>query len=113
MKRMLIGLAAVFLISSAALAAEPWKTIKTSAGTIWSTQSRMALYTFDKDKKNKSNCDGQCASVWPPFKAASNAKTVGTWTVIKRTDGSKMWAYNGHPLYTYVGDKKAGDVTGD
>ena len=26
---------------------------------------------------------------------------------------SKMWAYKGHPLYTFIDDKKAGDVTGD
>jgi predicted lipoprotein with Yx(FWY)xxD motif len=24
-----------------------------------------------------------------------------------------MWAYEGHPLYTFVKDKKAGDTTGD
>jgi predicted lipoprotein with Yx(FWY)xxD motif len=24
-----------------------------------------------------------------------------------------MWAFASHPLYTFVDDKKAGDVTGD
>ena len=113
MKRMLIGLAAVFLIGSAAHAAQPWKTIKTSAGTVWATESGMTLYTFDKDRKNKSSCDDQCAAAWPPFKAASTAKTVGGWTVINRTDGSMMWAYAGHPLYTYAADTKPGEVSGD
>src|SRR5665213_1787437 len=113
MKRMLIGLAAVFLIGSAAHAAQPWKTIKTSAGTVWATESGMTLYTFDKDRNNKSSCDDQCAAAWPPFKAASTAKTVGGWTVINRTDGSMMWAYAGHPLYTYAADTKPGEVSGD
>ena len=37
----------------------------------------------------------------------------GEWTVVDRTDGTKMWAYEGHPLYTYVEDKAPGEVTGD
>ncbi|TIU59550.1 MAG: hypothetical protein E5W25_32730, partial [Mesorhizobium sp.] len=35
------------------------------------------------------------------------------WTIVDRTDGTKMWAYDGKPVYTFVKDKKAGDVSGD
>jgi predicted lipoprotein with Yx(FWY)xxD motif len=35
------------------------------------------------------------------------------WTVVVGMDGSKMWAYKGHPLYTFIEDKKPGQVTGD
>ena len=37
----------------------------------------------------------------------------GEWTIVERTDGTKMWAYEGKPLYTFIKDKKPGDVTGD
>ncbi len=37
----------------------------------------------------------------------------GDWTIIDRTDGTKQWAYKGKPLYTFVQDKKPGDMTGD
>ena len=113
MKRILIGLAAVLMIASSALAAEPWKILKTSAGAIWTNQSGMTLYVFDRDHRSRSNCYGQCAYVWPPFRAGANARATGEWTIVSRKDGSRMWAYDGHPLYTYIRDKRPGQVTGN
>ena len=55
----------------------------------------------------------RCATNWPPFLAAADAKAEGDWTLVKRDDGSMQWAYEGKPLYLFIGDKKAGDVTGD
>jgi predicted lipoprotein with Yx(FWY)xxD motif len=95
------------------MAAEPAKTMDTSLGKVLTDQKGMTLYAFDKDEKNKSNCYDQCAANWPPFAAAADAKAEGEWTIVDRTDGSKMWAYNGKPLYLWVKDKKPGDVTGD
>ena len=37
----------------------------------------------------------------------------GEWTIVERTDGTKQWAYEGKPLYLYIEDKAAGDVTGE
>jgi predicted lipoprotein with Yx(FWY)xxD motif len=73
----------------------------------------MTLYTFDDDAKGKSNCYDDCAKGWPPFVAAADAKPEGKWTIVDRTDGTKMWAYAGRPLYTWIKDTKPGDVTGD
>jgi predicted lipoprotein with Yx(FWY)xxD motif len=56
---------------------------------------------------------GKCAVEWPPLAAAADSKASGDWTIVTRDDGSLMWAYEGKPLYTFVDDKKAGDVTGD
>ncbi len=73
----------------------------------------MTLYTYDKDADGKSMCNGQCAQNWPPLMAEAGAKAEGEWSVVKRDDGSMQWAYDKKPLYTFVMDKKAGDVTGD
>jgi predicted lipoprotein with Yx(FWY)xxD motif len=114
MKRIAIAIAALAAGSvTAALAEGPAKTMDTSAGKVYVDAKGMTLYTFDKDAKGKSNCYDKCALAWPPYKAAADAKAEGEWSVVKRKDGSPMWAYEGKPVYTFVDDKKAGDVMGD
>ena len=88
-------------------------TTKTPDGNIYTNAQGMTLYTFDKDKAGKSNCYDDCATNWPILKAEADAKATGAWTIVDRTDGTKMWAYDGKPLYTYAKDKKAGEMTGD
>ena len=77
------------------------------------------LYVFDSDTSSpsKSNCDGECALLWPPVMAGSaapqldgvDASLVGTVT---RTDGSKQVTLAGQPLYQYAKDTKAGEAKG-
>ena len=89
---------------------------KTKLGTILVDRQGRTLYDFVKDKKNKSACAGSCATFWPPLlthgkpQAAKGvqAKLLGT-TV--RKSGTQV-TYNGHPLYTYAGDMKAGQTNG-
>jgi predicted lipoprotein with Yx(FWY)xxD motif len=100
-------------LSGAALAQEPAKTASTSKGEALVDAKGMTLYTFDRDSAGKSACNGPCATNWPPLMAADDAKPVGHWTVVKRDDGKMQWAYKGKPVYTWVKDTKAGDVTGD
>ena len=92
---------------------EPAAMGDTAKGKIWVNTKGMTLYSFDKDVAGKSNCNDKCAVEWPPLKAAADSKAAGDWTIVARDDGSKMWAFKGQPLYTFVDDKKAGDVTGD
>jgi len=91
----------------------PAKIGTTSMGKAWVDLAGMTLYTFDKDTATKSACNGKCAVEWPPLKVAPGAKPLHNWTIVVRADGSKMWAYKGHPLYTFLDDKKPGDATGD
>jgi predicted lipoprotein with Yx(FWY)xxD motif len=73
----------------------------------------MTLYYFDRDVSgNKSSCDGTCAEKWIPVAAPSNAEAQGDFTVITRSDGSKMWAYRYRPLYTSPADSAPGDANG-
>lgn len=97
----------------ATTASEPAMMGKTSMGQAWVDAKGMALYTFDKDAGGKSMCNDKCATEWPPLAVAADGKAAGEWTIVARDDGSKMWAYKGHPLYTFIDDKKVGDVTGD
>jgi predicted lipoprotein with Yx(FWY)xxD motif len=91
----------------------PTKTASTDKGTVLTDAKGMTLYTFDKDSKGKSACNGKCAVNWPPLMASAGAKAGKDYTIITRADGSKQWAHKGMPLYTWIKDKKPGDVTGD
>ncbi|MCG5240834.1 COG4315 family predicted lipoprotein [Azospirillum doebereinerae] len=92
---------------------EPAMTGKTAMGPTLTDAKGMTLYVFDKDTGGKSTCNGPCATNWPPLMADAAAKPMGKYTVVTRDDGSKQWAYNGKPLYTWAKDAKAGDTTGD
>lgn len=76
------------------------------------------LYDFHKDKGTKSACYGACAGVWPPLtssgapRAMSGAEAAKLGTT-ERSDGTMQVTYAGHPLYTYVVDKKPGEAKGN
>jgi predicted lipoprotein with Yx(FWY)xxD motif len=91
----------------------PAKVGGSSKGMIFVDLNGMTLYTYERDTSgNKSNCDGECAERWKPLAAAVDAAAKGDFTVIIRSDGSKMWAYRYRPLYTSQSDKAPGDTNG-
>ena len=45
--------------------------------------------------------------------ATAGSGVTGKLTTITRSDGSLQAAYNGHPLYTYVGDTSPGQNSGN
>jgi predicted lipoprotein with Yx(FWY)xxD motif len=79
--------------------------------------SGRAVYLWVADAKNMSSCAGACAQAWPPVTASGgtvatdgvNTADLGT---IVRSDGTKQVTYDGHPLYYFAGDPKAGSITG-
>ena len=77
--------------------------------------SGLTLYTFVPDKVNKSVCYGDCATYWPPVPGHMSAGpgVSGTIGTIARTDGTTQATYNGHPLYTYIGDHSPGQDGGN
>ncbi|MBS0411377.1 MAG: hypothetical protein JSR86_15780 [Proteobacteria bacterium] len=93
--------------------AGPAKVGQTSAGPTLTTPDGMTLYTYTRDMVGYSNCNGPCATAWPPLAAAADAKAAGDWTVIVRDDGKHQWAFKGKALYTFSKDAKAGDATGE
>ncbi len=88
-----------------------------SLGTILVDSQGRTLYLFQKDSGSKSACSGACASAWPPLRDSGkptvgsglNAALAGT---TPRSDGMPQVTYNGHPLYLFSGDQKAGDTNG-
>jgi predicted lipoprotein with Yx(FWY)xxD motif len=82
-------------------------------GNVLSTYGGMTLYTYDRDTLNQSNCYGDCARTWKPFLANATSRPGGSLTLINRSDGTKQWAQNGRPLYTFAQDVGPGDYRGD
>ena len=64
----------------------------------------LALYVSEKDSPGKSNCYGGCATQWIPLRAPANAKALGEWSVVKRTDGTRQWAFKSRPVYVHIHD---------
>ena len=90
-------------------------------------ENNRTLYTFANDRVGVSNCEGNCASLWPPLMADANQQagldelransSVGSvgrgLGVIARTDTQLQWTLNGMPLYFYSGDAAAGETNGE
>ncbi|MGA8746498.1 MAG: hypothetical protein WB507_11620 [Solirubrobacterales bacterium] len=93
-------------------------TSNSKFGEIIVTSSGVTLYDFHKDKGSKSSCYGSCAKIWPPLTTAGTpVAAAGTKASLlgssRRGDGITQVTYNGHPLYTYVGDSKSGETSGN
>lgn len=89
-------------------------TVSKTAGTILTDTKGMTLYTYAKDTSGVSNCTGTCLKAWPAYIAHSKSNTLpADISVIKRSDGSLQYAWNGMPLYYFTMDKAAGDVNGN
>ncbi len=89
-----------------------------SAGTFLTGPNGLTLYTKSGDTATSSSCTGQCATSWPPLTVTAGRQIVGasgvtgTFATLTRAEGSTQVTYNGLPLYYWVSDTKAGDVTG-
>jgi predicted lipoprotein with Yx(FWY)xxD motif len=102
--------------SSAPASASGALGMTTINGTAVVTNSKgQTLYWFAPDTSTTSKCTGACATYWPPVTGPVTAGpgVTGTLGVITRSDGTKQATYDGHPLYTYVGDTAPGQAKGN
>lgn len=113
----LVGALALLLAASGATAADfvggAVKSTEIGGKQVLTDAAGMTLYTFDKDTPGVSNCYDDCAVKWPPLFADDAAADDGDFTIVTRSDGTRMWAYKGWPLYLWINDKAPGDTTGD
>jgi predicted lipoprotein with Yx(FWY)xxD motif len=89
---------------------------KTIGGAhVLTTAKGFTVYWFVIDGPNKSKCYGSCSKYWPIVKGPVSAGSgvTGKLSTFTRTDGTTQASWNGHPLYTYVGDTKPGDTKGN
>jgi predicted lipoprotein with Yx(FWY)xxD motif len=92
---------------------------QTKLGMILVNRTGFTVYAFTKDSRNHDACQKirDCTQAWPPVTTAGKpvagtgvkAALLGT---IKLKNGHRQVTYAGHPLYTYVGDTKAGTTSG-
>ena len=79
----------------------------------------MTLYTFDADTTaGKSVCNAGCDTKWPALTVTGTPSygdklAASMFSTFKRDDGSTQLAVNGHPLYHFANDGKAGDTKGN
>ena len=100
--------------SPAAATTGSLKTATIGGATVLTSAKGFTLYSFAPDTPTKSNCNGTCAQNWPPVKGPATASGVtGTFGTIKRSDGSVQATFDGHPLYTFVGDTAPGQAKGN
>ena len=111
MRSILVTLAAsAALLSTSALA----DSVRLNAdGTMHVNSKGMTVYTFAFDPPGKSKCNDKCAEIWPPVMASKGARASGQYSVIRREDGSRQWAWRNMPLYLYSKDKVPGDTIGE
>ncbi|WP_330336502.1 SCO0930 family lipoprotein [Streptomyces sp. NBC_00557] len=87
-------------------------------GKVVTDGSGLTLYRFDQDTANppKSNCEGACATTWPPVPADDATAGAGIdkslLGEVTRADGTKQLTIGGWPAYRYAKDAKAGDAKG-
>jgi predicted lipoprotein with Yx(FWY)xxD motif len=110
----LLGVAVSGASGPAAVAGGTLRTTTINGAHVLTNSKGLTLYWFAPDTTTASKCYGSCASYWPPVKGPASAPGVsGTFGTIRRTDGTLQVTYNGHPLYTYVGDGGPGQAHGN
>jgi predicted lipoprotein with Yx(FWY)xxD motif len=76
----------------------------------------LTLYHLSVEHKGHFICtDKTCLSLWHPLLVPKGTKPVGRVVLgtVQRPNGAIQVVYKGEPLYTFVEDKKPGDVKGE
>jgi predicted lipoprotein with Yx(FWY)xxD motif len=103
------------LPASASSAAVTLKTATIGGVTVLTNAQGLTLYLFAPDTPASSKCTGSCAVYWPPVTGDPRAGpgVTGKLGTISRPGGGRQATYDGHPLYTYIGDGRRGEANGN
>jgi predicted lipoprotein with Yx(FWY)xxD motif len=91
------------------------KVAKIGGVTVLTNAHGLTLYWFVPDTPTTSKCTGSCTAYWPPVTGSPKAGpgVTGKLAIITRPGGAVQATYDGHPLYTYVGDSGPGQTQGN
>jgi predicted lipoprotein with Yx(FWY)xxD motif len=114
----LLGVAVVSAGGSPVAAADvgaTLKAVKIDGVDVLTNADGLTLYWFAPDTATSSKCFGSCAIYWPPVSGspAAGPGVTGKLGTIKRPGGGLQATYDGHPLYTYIGDRGPGQANGN
>jgi predicted lipoprotein with Yx(FWY)xxD motif len=100
---------------AAAGASVTLKAARIGGVTVLTNAAGRTLYWFAPDTPTTSRCTGDCAAYWPPVTGTPKAGpgVTGRLGTISRPGGAVQATYDGHPLYTYVGDGGPGQARGN
>lgn len=92
-------------------------SVKGTQESILTSANGFTLYYLTSDTATTPACTEGCLAVWPPLILASGTPTgpaslTGTLSLFSDPTRQQV-LYNGHLLYNYSGDAKAGDTTGE
>jgi predicted lipoprotein with Yx(FWY)xxD motif len=91
------------------------KTTRIGGVTVLTNARGFTLYWFGPDTPTSSKCTGSCAAYWPPVIGSPKAGpgVTGTVGTVSRGGRTVQATYDGHPLYTYIGDDGPGLANGN
>ncbi len=91
------------------------KTVTIGGVRVLTDAHGLTLYSFAPDTPTMSKCTGSCAAYWPPVLGSPQPGpgVTGKLGTISRGGRSVQATYDGHPLYTYIGDSRPGQATGN
>jgi predicted lipoprotein with Yx(FWY)xxD motif len=114
-------LAMAALFSSLAVAGASKRVVKeansASLGkTVLTANNGLTLYTLSAEKRGTFICKGKCLRDWHPLAVAPGVTPTGPVALgtVKRPDnGVRQVTFKGHPLYTFDGDSRKGQTSGE
>jgi predicted lipoprotein with Yx(FWY)xxD motif len=114
----LLGVAVVSAPATPVAATDVGATLKTATiggVSVLTNADGLTLYWFAPDTSTSSKCTGSCADYWPPVPGtpAAGPGVTGRLGAINRPGGGLQATYDGHELYTYIGDSGPGQANGN
>jgi predicted lipoprotein with Yx(FWY)xxD motif len=91
------------------------KTATIGGVTVLTDANGLTLYWFAPDTSTTSKCTGSCTAYWPPVIGVPKAGpgVTGSLGTVSRGGRTVQATYDGHPLYTYIGDNGPGQAKGN
>jgi predicted lipoprotein with Yx(FWY)xxD motif len=92
-------------------------TVHGVSQTVLTNSAGMTLYYLKGSTPAKVGCTGACVKFWPPLLLKTGSPTgpakIAKQLAVATTADGRQVLFRGHPLFTFAGDKKPGQATGE